>query len=229
MSTDVKDPRPVWSSALTLAVLAAICAVLVATTYSGTRERIAANEQAFLERSLAPVLEGIDYDGALSDSTIVIPAPHDLPGNEPATIYRIYADGAPIAALFDVTARDGYAGPIRLLVGVTADGAVNRARVLAHRETPGLGDMIDSSKSDWIEQFNGRSLVDPTPDLWLIRRDGGEFDQLTGASITPRAVIKAIKETLLYFEANRDTVFAKPDVQADDTRTDDVPTDDTTQ
>jgi len=198
----------VWSTALILALLAAICAGLVAATYRGTAQRIADNEQAFLEASLKPVLEGIQYDGQLSDSTITIPAPHDLPGNEAATIYRVFADGEPIAALFVVSARDGYAGPIKLLIGVDSNGVLTRARVLEHRETPGMGDLIESSKSDWIEQFNKRSLASPTEDRWLIKRDGGDFDQLTGASITPRAVVKAIKETLLYFETHRDSVFA---------------------
>lgn len=203
------------TSALTLTVLAVICTLLVATTYQGTRERIAANEQAFLERSLAPVLEGIEYDGTLSDSTKVIEPPHALPGDDPVTVYRVYADGAPIAALFVVTANDGYSGPIKLLIGIDASGTVNRARVIEHRETPGLGDQIESSKSDWIEQFNRTSLTQPSADRWLIKRDGGDFDQLTGASITPRAVVKAVKETLLYFESNRDDVFAA-ESQVDD-------------
>ena len=203
---DKKDTS-VLSSALTLAGLAALCTAAVALTFHTTRDRIAANEQAFLEQSLKPVLEGIEYDGRLSDSTLILEPPHGLPGSEAATIYRVYADERPIAALFVVTARDGYSGPIRLLIGVSADGRVNRARVLEHRETPGLGDQIDSDKSDWIEQFNGTSLADPERDLWLIERDGGRFDQITGASITPRAVVNAIKETLMYFETHREDVF----------------------
>ena len=208
-----KKRASVWSTALILAVLAAVCAVLVATTHRVTAPRIAENEQAYLEASLQPVLEGIEYDGKLSDSTITIPPPHELPGNQPATIYRVYADGKPIAALFIVSARDGYAGPIKLLIGVDGDGILTRARVLEHRETPGMGDAIESSKSDWIEQFNRRSLTDPAEEGWLIKRDGGEFDQLTGASITPRAVVKAIKETLIYFANNTETVFAVTDTE----------------
>ena len=207
---------PVWTTALILAVLAAICTALVAATFHATDERIAANEQAYLEASLKPVLEGIEYDGRLSDSTISVPPPHDLPGNEAATIYRVYADGKPIAALFVVSARDGYAGPIKLLIGVDSDGVLTRARVLEHRETPGMGDLIESSKSDWIEQFNKRSLLSPAADRWLIKRDGGDFDQLTGASITARAVVKAISETLHYFQSNRDTVFAAAESEDDE-------------
>ena len=81
---------------------------------------------------------------------------------------------------------------------------------MEHRETPGLGDRIESTKSDWMEHFNGRSIGDPSLEDWKIRRDGGEFDQLRGASITSRAVVRAVRETLVYFEANAETVFAAP-------------------
>jgi len=205
--TESKKP-PVWVSGAILAVLAAICSALVAVTHSTTAPRIAANAQAYLEQSLQPVLEGLTYDGQLSESTLIIAAPHELPGTEPVTVYRVYANDAPVAALFVVTAKDGFTGPIKLLVGIAANGNISGVRVLEHRETPGLGDLIDSAKSDWIEQFRNRSLADPDRELWSIRRDGGVYDQLTGASITPRSVIKAIKVTLLYFEANYEKVFS---------------------
>lgn len=198
----------VWPGGMILAGLAAVCTGLVAITHGITAPRIAANEQAYLEQSLQPVLEGIEYDGALSESTIVIPLPHELPGNEPVTVYRVFADNAPVAALFIVKAMNGFSGPIRLLIGVDAHGSVTGVRVLQHRETPGLGDAIEASKSDWILQFAGRSLGDPPAAEWAIERDGGVYDQLTGASITPRAVIDAIKETLVYYADHRDAVFA---------------------
>jgi electron transport complex protein RnfG len=204
-----QDKTDVWKGGVILAGLAAVCTMLVAATHSVTAPRIAANEQAYLEQSLKPVLEGVQYDGLLSGSTIEIQPPHELPGKAPVTIYRVYADEAPVAALFVVTARDGFSGPIRLLVGVAADGRITGARVLAHRETPGLGDLIDSDKSDWIQQFTGRSLDEPQTADWAIKRDGGVFDQLTGASITPRAVIKAIRETLTYYGENTAAVFAE--------------------
>lgn len=202
------EKPPVWASGAILAVLAAICTALVAITHSTTAPQIAANAQAYLEQSLQPVLEGLEYDGKLSESTLIIETPHELPGAEPVTVYRVYADGAPVAALFIVTAKDGFTGPIKLLVGIAANGEISGVRVLEHRETPGLGDLIEAAKSDWIEQFRNRSLADPDRALWAIKRDGGVYDQLTGASITPRSVIKAIKETLLYFETNREQVFA---------------------
>jgi len=208
---------PVLKSGITLAVIAAICTALVASTYQLTHERIAANEQAWLEQSLQPALSGLFFDSGVSESRVTIPAPHGLPGSEDAVIYRVYSGDTPVAALFVVSARDGYAGAIRFLIGIDIDGAVTGVHVLSHRETPGLGDRIESSKSEWVKQFDGRSLIDPQTSGWKIKRDGGEFDQLTGASVTPRAVIKAIRETLSYFDANRDTVFAAPPDGQDET------------
>ncbi len=200
--------KPVWSAGLILAVIAAVCTALVALTFSVTKERIAANEQAWLEQSLKPALAGIVYDNNLIESVLSIPLPHELPGNELVLVYRALFENKPVAALFVVTALDGFSGPIRLLIGIDYDGMVTATRVLRHHETPGLGDFIDSAKSDWIDQFENKSLSNPDRLAWALGRDGGEFDQVTGASITSRAVVKAIKETLLYFEANRESIFA---------------------
>jgi len=202
------DDVSIWKSGVILAVLAAICTALVSFTHKITTVRIAANEQAYLEQSLAPVLAGIPYTNNLSESTIVIEPPNQLPGDAPVTVYRVYSDQVPVAALFVVVARDGFTGPIKLLIGIDTTASVTSVRILEHRETPGLGDLIESSKSDWIQQFRKTSLATPSRENWSIKRDGGVFDQLTGASVTPRAVIKAIKETLTYFEENQETVFA---------------------
>lgn len=199
--------RSVLHSGMTLASIAAVCTALVALTYQLTAERIQANEQAWLEQSLQPALSGLFFDSGVSESILTIPAPHELPGSEDAVVYRVYSGDTPVAALFVVSARDGYAGAIRMLVGVDINGAVTGVHVLAHRETPGLGDRIETSKSDWVRQFDGRSLGRPASDGWKIKRDGGEFDQLTGASVTPRAVVKAVRETLAYFDANAVAIF----------------------
>ena len=197
----------IFRTGLTLAAIGAICTTLVAATYQVTKDRIAANDKALLEQSLAPALSGIFFDTGVTESRLVLEPPHELPGNDPAVIYRVFAEGEPVAALFAVTARDGFSGAIRVLVGIEVDGTVTGVRILQHRETPGLGDKIESARSDWVFQFDGRSIGDPAVAGWAIRGDGGEFDQLTGASITPRAVIKAIRDTLLYFDANRDELF----------------------
>jgi electron transport complex protein RnfG len=163
-----------------------------------------------LERSLQPALAGVFYDGSVSESRLVLSPPHGLPGSEAAVVYRVYAANKPAAALFVVTARDGYSGPIRLLLGVDSEGSITGLRILEHRETPGLGDKIESGRSDWVHQFDGRSLVNPAVGDWALKIDGGDFDQLTGASITPRAVINAVRDTLIYFNTHRDEIFSSP-------------------
>lgn len=202
--------RSVLGNGITLAAIAAICTLLVAATYRVTAERIAANEQAWLERSLEPALSGVFFDGSVTEYKLELDPPHDLPGNDTAIIYRVFSENEPVAALFAVTARDGYSGPIRILVGIEVDGTISGVRIVEHRETPGLGDRIHQSRSDWVYQFDGRSLLDPVEERWLLEVDGGDFDQITGASVTPRAIIKAIRETLLYFDANRDELFTIP-------------------
>ena len=204
----MKTDQSILKSGATLALIAAICTALVAATYQLTVDRIADNDKAILEQSLEPVLAGISYDSGITESRLVIAPPHDLPGSEAALIYRVFDEGEPVAALIAMTARDGFSGPIRILVGIDVDGVVTGVRILQHRETPGLGDKIVSTRSNWILQFDGRSLADPVMTAWAIKRDGGDFDQLTGASITPRAVISALRDTLVYFDAHRDEIFA---------------------
>lgn len=209
----MSEASSIVKSGLTLAAIAAVCTSLVATTYHLTADRIAANDKALLEQSLHPALSDLFYDSGVSESRLVLAPPHDLPGSDEALIYRVYASDEPVAALFVVTARDGFSGPIRILLGVDLDGVVTGIRILKHRETPGLGDKIVATRSDWVHQFPGRSIGDPAVTDWAIRRDGGRFDQLTGASVTPRAVVKAMRDTLIYFEANRELIFSAPETE----------------
>ena len=205
--------QSIIKSGATLALIAAICTALVAATYQATANRIAANEKALLEQSLQPAIAGLYFEGGISESRLALEPPHDLPGSDTALVYRVFAGNEPVAALFAVTAPDGFSGPIRVLVGVAADGKVTGIRILQHRETPGYGDSIESARSDWVFQFEGRALGDPVIGGWQLKVDGGDFDQLTGASITPRAVLKAIREVLIYFDANREEVFALPAIE----------------
>ncbi len=195
---------------LVLTVIAALCTGIVAITRDATHERIAANQQAFLERSLSPALAGTTFDNHLLQSALLIQPSSELPGDGSAIVYRAWLKDTPVAALFVVTAPDGYSGPIRILIGITASGEVTAVRILEHRETPGLGDGIEANRSDWIHQFAGHSLLSPPVNKWAIQRDGGDFEQLTGASVTPRAVVKAIRETLQYFNAHHDEIFSTP-------------------
>ena len=123
-------------------------------------------------------------------------------------VYRARLAGHPVAAIIESVAPDGYSGSIRLLVGVTPDGRLLGVRVLQHHETPGLGDAIEERRSDWIRSFEGRSLRDPPLARWKVRKDGGDFDQLTGATMTPRAVVAAVRNTMLFVQRQGPALFA---------------------
>ncbi|MDX1404412.1 MAG: electron transport complex subunit RsxG [Woeseiaceae bacterium] len=205
----IQDRQPTaLQNGLILAAVAAICTTLVALTFNVTKERIAANEQEYLRQSLAPVLADVSFDNDIEETALTIPAPHVLPGTEDAIIYPLFNNNQPVAALFVVTAENGFSGPIRLLIGIDFNGNITGVRALEHNETPGIGDGIEISRSDWIEIFRGKSLDNPNRAAWSIKRDGGAFDQLTGASVTSRAVVGAIDLTLRYFEVRRNEIFA---------------------
>ena len=128
--------------------------------------------------------------------------------SEPVAVYRARKAGQPVALVISPIAPDGYNGSIKLLVGINSDGTLSGVRVVGHRETPGLGDAIDESRSGWIHIFDNKSLGNPLPERWKVKKDGGDFDQLTGATITPRAVVKAVRQALLYYRDNQEALFA---------------------
>jgi electron transport complex protein RnfG len=191
-----------------LAGFAILGAGLVALTERNTRERIAANERAFTLRSLNEIVPADQRTNDMFSDTIQVSDAELLGTGDPVTVYRARRDGEPVAAILRVVAPNGYSGPIRLLVGVRHDGEVAGVRVVNHRETPGLGDAIESDRSDWILGFAGRSLGNPPEASWTVKRDGGAFDQFTGATITPRAVTRAVRDALIYFRAHREELFA---------------------
>jgi electron transport complex protein RnfG len=137
----------------------------------------------------------------------------DLLGDESTDVYRVRSDDQPVAVILNPIVPDGYAGPIKLLVAVLRDGSLGGVRVLAHHETPGLGDRIDEAKSDWIYGFAGKSLGKPPLERWKVKRDGGDFDQFTGATITPRSIVKAVKNTLLFVQGTGDALYTTPSGQ----------------
>ena len=131
----------------------------------------------------------------------------DALGQETSVIYVGEKGNQLSAMVFEATVPDGYSGPIRLLVGVDRNGVLLGTRVIAHKETPGLGDKIEKEKSDWILGFTGKSLTNPKLDRWKVKKDGGDFDQFTGASVTPRAVVNGVKRVLLYFDQQKDALY----------------------
>jgi electron transport complex protein RnfG len=202
--------RSIIRATVLLALVALVSTLLVALTFEATRDEIAASEQAALRVQLAAVLPASAYDNAITEDTTTVLEPAVFGTCEPAVVYRARKNGIPTGAVMTVIAPDGYSGPIKLLVGVYADGTVAGVRVVSHKETPGLGDAIEAEKSSWIYSFDGTSLDDPPLDQWAVQKDGGAFDSFTGATITPRAVVAAVKRALLYFAANKAKLFAAP-------------------
>jgi electron transport complex protein RnfG len=202
------DYRQISITTVILLLFTLIGTGMVAYVYDNTRDRIAANERATLLRKLNQLVPAASYDNALLDDRISVIHTATLGTSEPVTVYRARKAGEPVAVVITPVAPDGYSGRIKLLVGIQADGRLGGVRVVAHRETPGLGDAIDEQRSDWIYGFDGKSLDAPPLAKWAVRKDGGEFDQLTGATITPRAIVKAVRQTLLYYRENRDLLFA---------------------
>lgn len=199
--------KDILSAASKLTSFALVGAILLGSTYALTKKRIEQNEIEAVQRNLQAVLVDDSYNNAPYADRTRVPASALLGSDRPVTVYRARLDGEPAAAVFRTVAPNGYNGAIKLLVGIYADGRVSGVRVVAHKETPGLGDGIDERKSDWIFSFTGQSIDQPALEYWKVKKDGGRFDQFTGATITPRAVVQAVKNTLLYFEQNKQRVF----------------------
>lgn len=198
---------------LLLAVFAIGATLLVAVTERQTRDQIAENQRQALLDGIHALIPDEQYDNAILEDTLTLPASESLGLESPQTAYRARRDGDPVAVVMPVVAPDGYSGRIRLLVGIYHDGTLAGVRVLEHRETPGLGDKIDAKRSDWITDFSGKSLDNPKPQNWRVKKDGGVFDQFTGATITPRAVVNAVRRSLEYFLNNRDDLFARQNTE----------------
>lgn len=202
--------RAMLRNAIILAVFAAITTATVALLVWFTSGQVAANQRNAQVQALNAVMPAGRYDNdPLSDTATFTDS--RLGDSKPHTVYRARKGGAPAGAVMDIQAPEGYGGSIRLLVGVDADGVVTGVRMVPpHPETPGLGDKIDIKKSDWILSFDGKSLATTTEARWNVKKDGGDFDQFTGATITPRAVVKAVGDSLRWYHENRDNVFAAP-------------------
>lgn len=200
------DEKPtLWRPALLLGRIGLVAASLLAGLDRVTRERIDEERREHALRAVSSMLEPGSYDNELLEDTTRLPVP-GLSG--PALVYRARKGREPAAAVFDVTTPRGYSGDIRLLVAIGADGTVLGVRVLEHRETPGLGDRIERGRSDWLEQFEGKTLGNPPAEDWAPDRRSGAFDTVTSATITSAAVVDAVKRVLQAFEADKQELFA---------------------
>ena len=207
MSVLPEISRSMLKNALVLGLFAVATVGTVAAIQQGTAERIAAAEREARVQALAQILPAGSYDNHLLDSSRLVQ--DELLGNKsPTPAYLATLGGQPSAVILQITAPDGYSGSIRLLVGVQADGRLAGVRTLQHRETPGLGDKIELAKSQWVRSFDGTSLSDPDEAGWAVKKDGGQFDQFAGATITPRAVVKAVHKALQYFDKHKAELLA---------------------
>ena len=189
-----------------LGVFGIIGAGLVGLSHELTDERIARNERDTLLQKLQVMVPIERIDNDLLTDVIEISAPNQL-GSETTRVYRGRRDGQPVALVLSPVITQGYSGSIKMVVATNIDGTIAGVRVLSHHETPGLGDKIEIERSDWILDFDGKSLLQPAARDWKVKRDGGVFDQFTGATITPRAIVKGVKNSLNYLQDNKRQLF----------------------
>ena len=194
---------------LAVAAIAVCAAGLVSVSHEISAGRIERNVAERQMRSLHEVLDPSLYDNDLVRTQVWATDPDLLGTTDPVQVFLATRDGQPAAAIFAAVAPRGYNGAINLLVGVDAAGTIQGVRVTDHRETPGLGDRIEISISDWVIAFDGTSLSDPPLPEWAVAPDGGRFDAFTGATVTPRAVVQAVRDALVYFEENKTELFER--------------------
>jgi Na+-translocating ferredoxin:NAD+ oxidoreductase subunit G len=195
-------------TAITLIAFAVVFTALLAFVFQITKTPIEKSEAAARMALFGQIVPPNMHDNDLLKDSISI-APNALLGNTQAIVAnRARLNNAPQAVILEAIAHDGYSGDIKLLIAIKFDGSIAGVRVLAHKETPGLGDYIDIAKDNWIKLFNGESLIKTVGEKWAVKKDGGQFDYMAGATITPRAVVKAVNRALQYFEANKTALFA---------------------
>ncbi|MEZ8731407.1 electron transport complex subunit RsxG [Vibrio splendidus] len=194
---------------LVLAIFACASTGLVAVTHYLTKDQIKQQEQAQLLSVLNQVIPHDLHDNELFSAYTLVEA-EELGTEQAMPAYIATLNGEPSAIAIEAIAPDGYNGAIKVIVGMKIDGTILGTRVLSHRETPGLGDKIDLRVSDWILSFAGKQVTESNLDRWKVRKDGGDFDQFTGATITPRAVVKSVKQAVQYVNQNNQALLAQP-------------------
>ena len=200
--------RSIGLSGTVLALFAAITSVAIGWTFLGTKDQIELEVRRAEARQLLEIFPVGTHDNEIVDDTFDVQAETPLLGlREVRQGYRVRQGDSVVGVILPATARDGYSGDIRALVGIRKDGSIAGVRVVSHRETPGLGDKVDLRKSNWILGFNHRSLENPGMDGWNVAKDGGVFDQFTGATVTPRAVTLATRRALEYATLHSAALF----------------------
>lgn len=200
-------------TALVLAAFAVVGTLMLTFVFDVTKGPIQESEAQARMALLRQLVPASMHDNDLLKTTLKLPPDSNLGSRENSLAYLATVNGEPSGIILETIAPDGYAGEIKLLVAIRRNGTIAGVRVLTHKETPGLGDYIDIERSGWIKNFDEQSLAKTAKDGWKVKKDGGQFEYMAGATITPRAVVKAVHRTLEYFEAHRAELLAVPGAQ----------------
>ena len=202
-----KMRKAIQKNANVLATFAIVCTAIVGTVHLLTKDKIEQQKQQQLLDRLSQVIDPTSYNNEIiKDCTMV----NIGPTAQAHAAYIASYNDLPVAIAITATAPDGYNGNIDVIVGITTAGVVSGVRVLSHNETPGLGDKIELDRNSWITSFNGKKINGNPDSRWKVAKDGGMFDQFTGATITPRAVVKVVHNTVVYFNENKEALFNQP-------------------
>ncbi len=189
-------------NALILALFAITCTAIVGLVNVLTKDKIAQQERLQLLSTLQTLIAPERYNNEIALDCVILANDH--------IAYLARLDDIPVAAAITTTASGGYNGNIELLVAINIDNSISGIRILKHNETPGLGDKIEYRKSNWVDSFIGKTVESDNDSRWQVQKDGGMYDQFTGATITPRAVVKAVKQSALYFAEHKQSLFSQP-------------------
>jgi electron transport complex protein RnfG len=206
--------RSTLQTAINLVFFAVLGTAVLASTFFMTHDAIVKSEEGEKLKLISQIVPGELFDNDIIQDKLDVPPSELLGTDDITTAYRARLKGEPSAVVLESVAPDGYSGKIWLILAVRANGELAGVRVVNHKETPGLGDYIELPKSPWIKGFDGKSREEYKDADWKVKKDGGKFDYMAGATITPRAVVKAVNKALIYFEQNRDKLFAPPPQQS---------------
>ena len=197
-------------NALLLGAFACVCTTVVAITYVLTAPTIAKQEQLQTLKKITQVLDVNKFDNNPLENCVFVSKPELTGSDEKMPIYRATFNDQPYALIYQTQTTKGYNGLIKLIAATDVNGKVQGVRTLNHKETPGLGDKIELEKSDWVLSFNNKEVRTIDDAKWFVKKDGGDFDQFTGATITPRAVVNQIRTASFNVTAQFNTLFELP-------------------
>lgn len=209
-NTKTNFNHAISKNAIILGIFAMISSGLIAITHLLTKDKIALEIELSLVRQLSEIVPSDNYTNNVYNDCIFINDKGFLGTSDDQKLYRMRNSKLDYALLMTNIAPDGYSGKIKLAIAISTEGEILGVNILSHKETPGLGDKMERNKSDWLEQFVGLSLNNVATKQWKVKKDGGQFDALTGATITPRAVIKAVHNSLNFYQQHGQNLFTQP-------------------